>query len=131
MMFGSGQRTWLRRRAVLVLATLVSQGIRAATVTEDTAGPVGVEVLITTLAGDPGQRGYLDGVGTNARFHLPQVLSSRFALAFSRRGQGPEREGHADATFAGGQAPEARGVRRIPAFWPRTDGRLRPDFGAC
>jgi hypothetical protein len=92
-----GPRARLRRRAVL--AVFVCQCIRAATVTEDTRGPEGVEVLVTTLAGKPLQRGYADGVGTNARFDEPQVLSSRFALAplalLADR---------ADATFAGARS---------------------------
>ncbi len=78
-MVGPGPQTGLCCRTVL--AMLVCQCIRAASVTEDSAGPVGVEVLVTTLAGDPGQSGYQDGAGTNARFNLPQVLQSRVALA--------------------------------------------------
>jgi hypothetical protein len=33
--------------------------------------PAGADWMVTTLAGNPGQTGFADGVGTNALFNLP------------------------------------------------------------
>ena len=67
----------VRRLASHILALFVC----VSAVTEDPAGPYGVDVLVTTLAGDNSSVGHQDGIGSRANFNFPQVMKCLYGSA--------------------------------------------------